>query len=89
MSSVPGNFGYRYWAFISYARADKAWAGWLAKRLEDFRIPKELRNAGEHGSLKQAASQRGAPLSASWPGCYIPDSMPFGAASADDVPGGT
>jgi eukaryotic-like serine/threonine-protein kinase len=32
----------RYAAFISYARADAAWAEWLLRRLEGYRVPSRL-----------------------------------------------
>jgi hypothetical protein len=32
----------KFWAFISYARADEPWAAWLHRRLERYRIPKDL-----------------------------------------------
>lgn len=37
----PGQ-GFRYWAFISYSHADAAWAGWLHRALESYRIPGPL-----------------------------------------------
>ena len=33
---------YRYWAFISYSHADEAWAKWLHKALETYRVPRRL-----------------------------------------------
>jgi hypothetical protein len=36
---------YSYWAFISYARSDERWARSLHKRLEAYRIPREVRPA--------------------------------------------
>jgi len=33
---------FRYRAFISYSHQDKAWADWLHKALESYRIPKRL-----------------------------------------------
>lgn len=33
---------FTYRAFLSYAHADSAWAKWLHKRLEGFRIDKDL-----------------------------------------------
>lgn len=33
---------YRYWAFISYSHADAAWARWLHRALENYRIPARL-----------------------------------------------
>jgi eukaryotic-like serine/threonine-protein kinase len=38
---------YRYWAFISYSHADKAWGDWLHRALETYRVPKRL--AGKSG----------------------------------------
>jgi tetratricopeptide (TPR) repeat protein len=35
-------FGYRYRAFISYSHADEAWAKWLHRALETYRVPKRL-----------------------------------------------
>ncbi|BCU78905.1 TIR domain-containing protein [Luteolibacter sp. LG18] len=32
----------RYWAFISYSHADKAWADWLHKSLERYPMPRDL-----------------------------------------------
>ncbi|MEO5716009.1 MAG: TIR domain-containing protein [Luteolibacter sp.] len=32
----------RYWAFISYSHADKAWADWLHKSLENYPMPRDL-----------------------------------------------
>jgi hypothetical protein len=32
----------KFWAFISYARADQRHAAWLHRRLERYRIPKDL-----------------------------------------------
>ncbi|MBN8482584.1 MAG: toll/interleukin-1 receptor domain-containing protein [Xanthomonadales bacterium] len=34
--------GFRYWAFISYSHADAAWAAWLHRALESYRIPGPL-----------------------------------------------
>ncbi|MFL6593741.1 MAG: TIR domain-containing protein [Luteimonas sp.] len=33
---------YRYYAFISYSHADRAWADWLHKALETYRVPSRL-----------------------------------------------
>ncbi|MDR3418963.1 MAG: TIR domain-containing protein [Nevskia sp.] len=33
---------YKYWAFISYSHRDKAWADWLHKALETYRVPRRL-----------------------------------------------
>ena len=34
---------FKYWAFISYSHADAAWAQWLHRALEAYRIPRRLR----------------------------------------------
>ncbi|HJU07744.1 MAG TPA: TIR domain-containing protein [Rhodanobacteraceae bacterium] len=39
-SSSPSRFAYR--AFISYSHRDKAWADWLHKSLETYRVPSRL-----------------------------------------------
>ena len=33
---------YRYWAFISYSHKDSSWAARIHKRLETWRVPKNL-----------------------------------------------
>lgn len=33
---------YKYWAFISYSHQDTAWAEWLHKALETYRVPSRL-----------------------------------------------
>jgi WD40 repeat protein len=33
---------YKYWAFISYSHQDRAWAEWLHKSLETYRVPRRL-----------------------------------------------
>lgn len=33
---------YQYWAFISYSHADEAWAKWLHRTLETYRVPRRL-----------------------------------------------
>ncbi len=33
---------YKYWAFISYSHRDQAWAEWLHKALESYRVPRRL-----------------------------------------------
>lgn len=35
----------QYWAFISYSHRDKAWADWLHRRLESYRVPRKLTGA--------------------------------------------
>jgi hypothetical protein len=32
----------QYWAFISYSHADEAWAKWLHRSLEKYRVPRRL-----------------------------------------------
>ena len=32
----------KYWAFISYSHADKAWADWLHRSLENYPMPRDL-----------------------------------------------
>ena len=34
-----------YRAFISYSHRDEAWASWLHKALESYRVPKRLRSS--------------------------------------------
>lgn len=36
----------KYWAFISYSHSDSAWAAWLHKAIETYRVPKRLRRRG-------------------------------------------
>ncbi|MDB5987763.1 MAG: hypothetical protein JWR16_2816 [Nevskia sp.] len=33
---------YKYWAFISYSHRDQAWADWLHRMLEGYRVPQRL-----------------------------------------------
>lgn len=33
---------FKYWGFISYSHADEAWAGWLHRALEGYRVPRRL-----------------------------------------------
>lgn len=38
--SSATNPDFTYWAFISYSHQDEAWASWLHKELETYRLPK-------------------------------------------------
>ena len=42
MSDIPATPAFAYRAFISYSHADKAWADWLHKALETYRVPSRL-----------------------------------------------
>jgi len=42
MSATVDSAAFRYRAFISYSHQDKAWADWLHKALEAYRVPKRL-----------------------------------------------
>ncbi|MGH8113750.1 MAG: TIR domain-containing protein [Rhodanobacteraceae bacterium] len=42
MSGSSSGSGFTYRAFISYSHADKAWADWLHKALETYRVPSRL-----------------------------------------------
>lgn len=33
---------YKYWAFISYSHRDQAWAQWLHRSIETYRVPRRL-----------------------------------------------
>ncbi len=33
---------YKYWAFVSYSHRDQAWAEWLHRSLETYRVPRRL-----------------------------------------------
>jgi WD40 repeat protein len=33
---------YKYWAFVSYSHRDQAWAEWLHRALETYRVPRRL-----------------------------------------------
>ena len=41
--TYPVRESYRYFAFISYSHKDMAWATWLQKKLESYRLPTQLR----------------------------------------------
>ncbi len=38
--------GLKYWAFVSYSHSDSAWAAWLHKAIETYRVPARLRRRG-------------------------------------------
>lgn len=38
----PNQEDYKYWAFISYSHQDEAWARWLHKSLETYKVPRKL-----------------------------------------------
>ncbi|HET6555395.1 MAG TPA: toll/interleukin-1 receptor domain-containing protein [Dyella sp.] len=42
MAQDPGVPEFRYRAFISYSHQDKAWADWLHRALENYRVPRRL-----------------------------------------------
>jgi tetratricopeptide (TPR) repeat protein len=42
MAQDPGIPEFRYRAFISYSHQDKAWADWLHRSLESYRVPQRL-----------------------------------------------
>lgn len=44
----------RFRAFLSYSHADAAWAGWLLRRLETYRVPSRLVGTqGDHGLIER------------------------------------
>ena len=45
--------GFRYHAFISYSHADEAWARWLHRALETYRVPARLRRGAASGMPKR------------------------------------
>lgn len=45
----------RYWAFISYSHVDRAWADWLYRALERYRIPRRVLNS-KTGELPERLS---------------------------------
>jgi tetratricopeptide (TPR) repeat protein len=47
--------GFKYTAFISYSHADEAWARWLQRRLERYRVPSRL-------SARHVAAARLSPM---------------------------
>jgi tetratricopeptide (TPR) repeat protein len=42
MANSPDTPGFRYRAFVSYSHQDEAWAQWLHKALETYRVPSRL-----------------------------------------------
>lgn len=38
----------RYWAFISYSHEDEAWARWVHRKLETYRVPRRLVGRTHH-----------------------------------------
>lgn len=49
-SSSPPRFAYR--AFISYSHRDKAWADWLHKSLQTYRVPsRPVGKQTAHGAI--------------------------------------
>lgn len=42
MAALDATRDFRYWAFISYSHQDEAWARWLHRALERWRIPPSL-----------------------------------------------
>src|SRR5579884_2118482 len=38
----PSASRFKYWAFISYSHRDRAWANWLHRQLETYRVPRRL-----------------------------------------------
>ena len=42
---------YRYFAFISYSHKDMAWAKWIQRKLENYRLPAQIRK--KHVGLPQ------------------------------------
>lgn len=46
---MAGDSGFKYRAFISYSHDDEAWARWLQRSLERYRVPRRLR--AEHPEL--------------------------------------
>ncbi|HZR35726.1 MAG TPA: TIR domain-containing protein [Nevskia sp.] len=42
---------YKYWAFISYSHRDQAWAEWLHRVLETYRVPRRLAGRQSAGGI--------------------------------------
>jgi hypothetical protein len=43
---LHSNIALKYWAFISYSHSDSAWAEWLHRAIETYRVPTRLRRRG-------------------------------------------
>ena len=41
-TGVTGDLPPKYWAFISYSHRDRKWADWLHKRMETYRVPRQI-----------------------------------------------
>ena len=39
---MTGDPPLKYWAFISYSHRDRRWADWLHKRMETYRVPRQI-----------------------------------------------
>ncbi len=50
MAAQADTSGFTYRAFISYSHRDQAWARWLIRKLEGYRIPRDL--AGNDGDRR-------------------------------------
>ena len=50
MAAPTDATGFTYRAFISYSHADQGWARWLIRKLEGYRIPRDL--AGKDGDRR-------------------------------------
>lgn len=42
---------FKYWAFISYSHQDEAWASWLHKELETYRLPRGISGMEVRGEI--------------------------------------
>jgi hypothetical protein len=52
----------KYWAFISYNQRDRAWAEWLHKSLETYRIPRRLVGSAGGAAHRTPVPQRLYPV---------------------------
>ena len=51
-TSQAPDVDFKFWAFISYSHRDEAWARWLHRTFETYRIPKQLvRRSARDGGL--------------------------------------